>query len=103
MNCKFCNAQLEEEVTVCPSCGKNQEEELSEEILAVTHEAQPEAAEAVEEIPFTIGALIDEREFYMPGLTEFAILYPYSMKDNSSLKTQIFSTENICFCGADAS
>jgi len=44
--------------------------------------------EAVEEISFTIGALIDEREFYMPGLTEFAILYPYSMKDNSSLKTQ---------------
>ncbi len=44
--------------------------------------------EAVEETFFTIGALIDEREFYMPGLAEFAILYPYSMKDNSSLKIQ---------------
>jgi len=44
--------------------------------------------EAIEEIYCTIGALISEREFYMPGATEFAIIYPYSMKESSSLDSK---------------
>lgn len=44
--------------------------------------------EAIEDVYLTIGALIDEREFYMPGSTEFAILYPYSMKQSSLLNMQ---------------
>lgn len=40
MNCKYCNAQLEEGVTLCPVCGK--EQEMTEEIPA-------EAAAPVEE------------------------------------------------------
>ena len=31
MNCKFCNAELPEEVTLCPECGKENLEELPEE------------------------------------------------------------------------
>ena len=35
MNCKFCNAELAEDVTVCPACGKNQEAtEVTEETVA---------------------------------------------------------------------
>jgi predicted amidophosphoribosyltransferase len=38
-NCKFCNAELEENSTVCPSCGKENAEEVEtvrEEIPAET-------------------------------------------------------------------
>lgn len=43
--CKFCQAELEGEVTVCPSCGKDNAE--AEETAAV-EETAPEAEEAVE-------------------------------------------------------
>ena len=33
MNCKFCDAQLEEGVTLCPACGKENAEELLEEVI----------------------------------------------------------------------
>ena len=42
MNCKFCNAQLEEGMTVCPSCGRDLTEAPAEP------EAPPEAMEPVE-------------------------------------------------------
>lgn len=60
MNCKYCNAELPEEVTLCPVCGKEQEEVVeetaaTEEIVAeetvaeaATEEAVPEAEEAPE-------------------------------------------------------
>lgn len=43
--CKFCQAELEEEVTVCPSCGKDNAE--AEETAAI-EETAPEAEETVE-------------------------------------------------------
>lgn len=46
MNCKFCNAELETDVTVCPVCGK---EQTAEEIAAV-EELPVEEVAAVEEI-----------------------------------------------------
>ena len=44
MNCKFCDALLEEGVTVCPNCGKEQEE-----VVETTPEIEPE--EIMEETP----------------------------------------------------
>ena len=34
MNCKFCNAELPEEVTLCPACGKENAEEITQEVSA---------------------------------------------------------------------
>ena len=42
MNCKFCNAEMEEGVTLCPACGKDNMEDLTEAVA--------EPAEAAEEI-----------------------------------------------------
>ena len=48
MNCKHCNAELPEEVTLCPACGKEQTPE--EETCAAAEETvAEEAAEAVSE------------------------------------------------------
>lgn len=45
MNCKFCNAELEEENSVCPACGKdNAEAAPAEEEQEVTEAATVEAA-----------------------------------------------------------
>lgn len=46
MNCKYCQAELEENSAICPACGKNQEEETPavEELV----EAAPTAEETVE-------------------------------------------------------
>ena len=50
MNCKFCNAVLAEDMTVCPACGKAQEAtELTEETVAV--EETPVEETPVEEAP----------------------------------------------------
>ena len=46
MNCKFCNAELEEGVTLCPACGQENAEEIIE---TVAEELPLEVAE--EEIP----------------------------------------------------
>lgn len=40
-NCKFCGAEMEDELSVCPGCGKDQEEAAPEAV----EEALPEAAE----------------------------------------------------------
>ncbi len=49
-NCKFCSAQLEEDSTVCPGCGRDNAEEVKEEETAVAEETAPaeEAASAGE-------------------------------------------------------
>ena len=50
MNCKFCNAELEEGVTLCPECGRENLEEVVEQTPMETAEEAPEAyAEAPEE------------------------------------------------------
>ena len=46
MNCKFCNAELPEEVTLCPECGK---ENLEEVVEAATEEVIEETAEVTSE------------------------------------------------------
>lgn len=46
MNCKFCNAELPEDVTLCPQCGKENAEEIAE-ILS----AEETAEEIIEETP----------------------------------------------------
>lgn len=56
MNCKFCNAELAEEVTLCPVCGKENAEdavEMAEDIVcqeADAFEAEETAEETAEEI-----------------------------------------------------
>ena len=47
MNCKFCNAELEEGLTLCPACGQENAEEVVE---TIAEELPLEAAEA-EELP----------------------------------------------------
>ena len=42
MNCKFCNAELPEEVSLCPACGKDNAEEMMEEVI--------EAEENIEDV-----------------------------------------------------
>ena len=44
MNCKFCNAEMEEGVTLCPVCGKDNLEELTEK-AEMPEEAVTEAQE----------------------------------------------------------
>ena len=51
--CKFCQAELEENVTLCPACGKDNAE--AEEVTAAEETAAPEAeltAEEAEKITF---------------------------------------------------
>ena len=56
MNCKFCNAELAEEVTLCPVCGKENAEDavkMAEDIVcqeADAFEAEETAEETAEEI-----------------------------------------------------
>ena len=45
MNCKFCNAEMEEEVTLCPVCGKDN---TAEEVQEPAAEAEMVADEMVE-------------------------------------------------------
>ena len=47
MNCKFCNGELPQDVTLCPVCGKENLEEIPEETLEETPVETP--AEALEE------------------------------------------------------
>lgn len=53
MNCKFCFAELEDGVTVCPVCGKDLTEETPEEVVASAEETAEEtfAEEETETIP----------------------------------------------------
>ena len=54
MNCKFCQAELPEGVTLCPACGQENAEEVVE---TFAEELPLEAAEAEE--PFS--ASVDHR------------------------------------------
>lgn len=53
MNCKFCNAELEEQNMICPVCGKDNAEEeqqtVSEEIAALAEETAEEEQTALSE------------------------------------------------------
>lgn len=49
MNCKFCNAELPEEVTLCPACGQENVEEVTQEAVAVEMEEALEASEEAAE------------------------------------------------------
>lgn len=51
MNCKYCNAELEEGVILCPVCGKEQEpEEITAEPVAAAEEMTEEAAATEETV-----------------------------------------------------
>lgn len=57
MNCKFCNAELEEGLTLCPACGKDNAEEIAAEEIAeeiVTEETQEEGIEEISEEELTV-------------------------------------------------
>ncbi|MBQ7523900.1 MAG: peptidylprolyl isomerase [Oscillospiraceae bacterium] len=56
-NCKFCNAEMEDEQTVCPACGKEETEEVTEVTEAAEQEEVTEEAGAVEQ-----GAVTEEAE-----------------------------------------
>ena len=62
-NCKFCNAELEENSTVCPSCGKENEEEVEtvrEEIPAETAvQEAPEQSVTEEAAPAEEAAVLE--------------------------------------------
>jgi len=38
-------------------------------------------SEALVQSAFTIAAVVEDRDFFLPGETQFAIVYPYSMKE----------------------
>ena len=42
MNCKFCQAELEEGVTLCPACGQENQPEEELPVAEVTEEAAAE-------------------------------------------------------------
>lgn len=59
MNCKFCNAQLQDGMTVCPGCGAdNETEEVASRESAVEEETVP-TAEA-EEMPEVLPSLTEQ-------------------------------------------
>ena len=48
MNCKFCNAELPEEVTLCPACGQDNAAEVTEETAVTETEKTTEEATVTE-------------------------------------------------------
>lgn len=66
MNCKFCNAELEENATVCPYCGKAVETAAEE---ALTEEITPmeEAASVEETVPVEEAAPVEETPAEAPA------------------------------------
>ena len=47
MNCKFCNGELPEDVTLCPACGQKNAQEMAEDPIA--EETVEEDMEIVED------------------------------------------------------
>ena len=48
MNCKFCNAEMEEGITLCPACGKENLEDLTEAAVEPAKEIADVAEETTE-------------------------------------------------------
>lgn len=49
MNCKYCNAQLEEQNLICPECGKDNGEQEQPEKTAVTEDTEEVLEETIQE------------------------------------------------------
>ena len=62
MNCKYCNAELEEGVSVCPACGELVEEitPVEEDALVEEADSEEEATPAEEITPVEEDALVEE-------------------------------------------
>ena len=56
MNCKFCNAEIQEDFKICPYCGKN----LTEEEISEAVEEQVVVAETTEEEVTPVAAPVEE-------------------------------------------
>lgn len=59
MNCKFCNGELPEGVTLCPNCGKDAAEEVAEETVADAAQETTEVT-AAETAEVTAQEMIEE-------------------------------------------
>ena len=70
MKCKYCQAELEEGMTVCPACGKEQQEAPAAE--AVEEASVPETV--TEEIPETAAPEIKEGIKATPGKIALAVV-----------------------------
>lgn len=70
MNCKFCNEPLPEEVTLCPACGRENAEEVTEEAAVMEMEEVTEEAAAVETEEVTEAVTEDVTEEMAEEATE---------------------------------
>ena len=81
MNCKYCNAELDEDISVCPVCGKVQTEvenvasEMAEEAAVETDAVEVPAEEVevpAEEVEAPVEVLEAEEEELKPGKSKSA-------------------------------
>lgn len=93
MNCKFCNAELEEEVTLCPQCGKENAEELAEDVSVesteeTTVEPPVETPKKKRNLLVTILAVIGG--VALLAVLAGAIFFGF-VKDNVAVKTESYT------------